>query len=267
VTVVGSREVPDADSPQRMVNEVTLQVVAKSGDHRPRTIVFGGPQEFVREQLRQLRIFAGQLVAATDCSFAVYDLATAKKRTHQYSSCSLALSPDASRVAFLELQHHFTPPQATGSILRVLDVVSVATYTVFPEASKVGPIGGPGSLLTTWEDDLAKVHDAAELHWSPDGKRLLFFCVHGLIGPDRAPQNQRAYLVTVELADLKQTRFTHQLIAKEQYQVAGAEPPKNSAPFFGDDVEWLPGGDAIRVTPPESRPWMKRDIVLKLPQR
>jgi hypothetical protein len=266
VTALASRQVPNGEFPNWQVNEVTLQVVAKRGDRGPRTILFGGPEEVVREDLRDLRVVSGQLIAATDCSFAVYDLASGSKRAHVYSSCSLALSPDGRRVAYVERLTHFMPAQATGSVIRVLDVVTLVTATVFPDPSEVSPIGGNGSLLSTWEDDLTKVHDAGALHWSPDSQRLVFFCIHGLAGHWAAPNDLRAYLVTVALADLKHTRFAHRPVVKEQYLLPGIEPPQGWVPLHMDAIEWLPDGGALHVIPRADQPWMRRDIVLTPPQ-
>jgi hypothetical protein len=266
VTVQSAREVRQAGNPGHLVNEVTLQVVAKDGKQRPQTILFGGPQEDVRETLLELKIAAGQLVAATDCSFAVFDLRTARKRAHVYSSCNVAVSPDGRRVAYTEFQPHFMPPQASGSVILVLDVVPLATHTVFPQASEVGLNGG--HLLSTWEDDLAKVHDAGELHWSPDGRTLLFFCIHGLAGPRMPQQEPHPYLVTVDLRDLAHSQFTHQEIARDRYLIPGAKLPDNRSWLFSPQgIEWLDGGAAVRVIPGPDAPWMKRDIVLKLPAR
>lgn len=266
VTVQSAREVPQAENPGHLVNEVTLQVVAKDGKQRPQTILFGGPQEDVREALLELKIAAGQLVAATDCSFAVFDLRTARKRAHVYSSCNVAVSPDGRRVAYTEFQPHFMPPQASGSVILVLDVVPLATHTVFPQASEVGLNGG--HLLSTWQDDLAKVHDAGEMHWSRDGRTLLFFCTHGFAGPSPPQQEPHPYLVTVDLRDLAHSKFTHQEIAKDRYLIPGAKLPDNLRWLFSPQgIEWLDGGAAVRVIPRPDSPWMKRDIVLKLPAR
>lgn len=262
VTVISTREVPQAAYPHNLRNEVSLLATDRVCKNPPRKILFGGPQEDVRDTLSALKAAAGQLIAATGCSFAVFDLRTGTKRAHVYSSCHVAVSPDGRRVAYVELQPHFMPPQAKGSVVRVLDVVPLATSTVFPNASEVSR---DPNLLSTWEDDLSKVHDAGPLHWSPDGRRLLFFCLHGLVGHWGGPLDLRSYLVTVELADLKHPRFAHQPIARDRYLRPGAEPPRNSFPLFDEAIEWLPGGAAVCVIPRPDASWMKRDIVFELP--
>ncbi len=264
VTVLSTREVPNAESPSRPVEEVVLQVVAKGSAKPPRTIVFGGPQEYVRESLRELKVASGQLLAVTDCSFAVFDLKTGKKRAHVYSSCNIAVSPDGERVAYVERRLQVTPPPAAGSVIRVLDVVPLATHTVFPEASRVS--AGGGGLLSTWDDDLGQVHSAGAMHWSPDGSKLLFFCIHGLATAGAPGQESRPFLVVVDLRDLAHSHFVHQPIAKDRYLLAGAELPKDRRVLFRPQgVEWLDGGAAVRVIPMPDAPWMRRDIVFNLP--
>jgi hypothetical protein len=263
VTVVATREVPFAENPNVQVKEVVLQVIAKGGATSPRTLIFGGPQEYVREDLRELKLADDQLIAATNCSLAVFDLKAGKKRAHVYSSCNISISPDGKRVAYVERQLHFTPPQASSSVVRVLDVGSLKTYTVFPDGPNLGPMSN--GLLTTWDDDLTQIHSAGQMYWSPDGGKLLFFCIHGDFGSRDLSQERQPYLVVVYLNDLAHSRYVHEPIAKGVYLTAGAEPKDRRYLFQVERIEWLAGGAAVRVLPKPDAPWMKRDIVLKLP--
>src|ERR1700739_3818271 len=136
VTVIAAREVPYAVMRATEVTEGVLQVGAKGGAKPPRTIIFGGPGEYVREPLRELKIVAGRLLAATECFCEVFDLETGKKLASEYSSCNIKMSPDGKQVAYVERQYHFTDPHASGSVVRLLDVSSLVTYTVFPDASR-----------------------------------------------------------------------------------------------------------------------------------
>src|ERR1700687_172745 len=223
VTLAEIRKVHSRRFPQVEIKQPVLRVIANDGRTPPRTLVLrGDPHDDYNfgADPDELRLVDSTLVVLSPTCFAVADLTTGRQQAFVFAAANIAASPDGRRVAYEEFQPHFTPPEATGSIIRVMDVASLAEYTVFPEASRTY---ASGDILLTWEDDLDKVHRAGSLHWSPDGRRLVFSCIHDVLNLRDPKVPVETYLVAIDLRDLRHSRYLHEPKAKEQYVLPGAE--------------------------------------------
>src|SRR5262249_28685363 len=151
--------------------------VTKKGASKPLTLTFGGPQMEVTGEIEALRVTGDRLLVVSEGALGIFDLSTGQRSKFVLTHDDPALSPDGKRVAYKEFQPRYTPPEAATTIVRVLDVPTLETSSVFPERSEI--TSGPNGGLIAWQGDPLLRHSVGKLFWSPEGQRLLFFCKHG----------------------------------------------------------------------------------------
>jgi len=127
---------------------------------------------------------------------------------------SPVISSDGFRIAYKILQRHFTPNEATGSIIGVFDVTLGKSVYAFPEQSRIirHP---PDHTIFTWEDHPAEIHNVHRIFWLPKDDGLVFVCTHyPYILGDRGPGEVTDYLVLVNVpARLEEFFFSHRPIS------------------------------------------------------
>lgn len=261
VAIESVREVPSSKAAHIRVKEYVLRLSSKDGKP-PVRVSFGGPERAVQDEIRTMTLVDEHLLVTTPTVIAVFDRRTGREEKFLDARPTATLSPNAERVAYKEFQPRFIAPEDSTTIVRVLDVRSLAVHSVFPEAEKITQ--GQFSDLVAPEDDPARRHIVtSELFWSPQGTRLLFFCTHFAGMPGE--QVVGNYVVVVELGrDLSESRFVHQEILPSSYRKPQAEKGRDSSRFSVGSVKWL-NEERVEVVPSTGQEWLKERIVLDLP--
>lgn len=242
-----------------VAREFVISVSAAAGSE-PRKLFFRGPGELIDpgEQPRA-EVVGERLVVYTRSVIALFDLASGDEIVDRVAAPGVAASADGRWLAFKVLQLPFTPPEATSSVVEVLDVSTAQVEPVFPQRSLIEPTQF-GRLLA-WIDTPSERHSAGDLVFSPDGTRLAFFCTH----QGEAETPAAVYLVVIDLSrGLAAARFTHQPFDWEAFLRPGVETAGRKLYFAVESLRWTEG-DILSVTTPPYARWLERELAVPLP--
>lgn len=262
ISIAAIRTVPAPGGQPGMVKQFTV-TLRPAGGGPARNFVVHGPDKLIDagEQPRA-EILGDRLLVLTEAVIAVFDLGSGEQLLDLAAAPVVAATADGRRAAFETLQHRFTPPEASSSVIQVLDVPSGAVEPVFPERSLIEPaqLGG----LLAWIDDPAERHSAGPLIFSPDGSRLAFFCHHGGDLAEGAPKE--VYLVVVDLpADLADSRFVHQRFDWKAYLRPRVAADVRDPYFDVESLSWSEDGE-LTVRTPLSTPWLEPEFTVPVPE-
>lgn len=254
-------EKDEFDNPKEL-KEFTVTVEAPTEEGEPQRFVVQGPDDFVNlEEQPRGKIVDSRLLVTTRALIAVFDLETGDQVLHVVAAPQVAVTDDGRRVAFETLQRRFTPPEASSSVIQVLDVPTLQVEPVFPQRSAISP-SQFGQLLA-WVDDPSNRHSAGKLFFSPDGSRLVFFCTHGGNQPD---VRQKVYLVVVDLSQgLDESCFIHRPFDWQEHLRPEIKLGDRRPYFDAESLEWR-DDDTLVVRPPHRARWLEDQIVVPLPE-
>lgn len=205
------------------------------------------------------QVVGDRLLVLTDAVIAGFDLGSGERVLDLVGAPEVVASSDGTRVAFETSQAPFTPPEASSSVIQVVDVASLTIEPVFPERSEIEP-SQFGSLLA-WIEDPAERHSAGRLVFSPDGSRLAFFCTHGGIHGEPAD----VYLTVVDLPDdLARSRFVHQPFDWKAHLRPRASAGERRPYFAVESVVWTED-DALVVRTPPYASWLEPELTVQVP--
>lgn len=260
VRIESVREVPFDGIANINVKEYGLRVEIPG--RKPVRIIFGGPGRDVTDEIEVTQIVGNRFLVTTERSAGVFELPSGRELLLVQADPVVTPSSDGHWVAYKESQRRFTPREAEGTIVNVVDVMSARSFSVFPEPEKISNVRpGETSERLVWEEDETARHIASgPLFWSPAATRLVFFCSHAGAGSVRDE-----FLVTVDLSrGPEKARFQHQLIPPGLYVKPGADPVEAAQRFAIESVAWQ-GEDAIEAHPPEYNDSQRERITLRLP--
>lgn len=245
-----------------MVREFTV-TLQKAGGGPVQSYVVQGPYKALdADEEPRARVVGDRLLVLTDAVIAVFDLGSGEQVLDLVGAPGVTVTGDGRRVAFETSQTPFTPPEASSSVIQVVDVPSLAVEPVFPERSAVEPsqLGTP----MTWIEDPAERHSAGQLVFSPDGLRLAFFCTHGGLEAGEAAE---VYLTVVDLPDdLARSRFIHQAFDWKAHLLPRVAAGERRLYFAVESVVWTEE-DALVVRAAPSAHWLEREFTVPVPER
>lgn len=253
------RTAPAPGDGRGQVKEIPV-TVERPGE-ATRRLVVRGPDELIDARATPRgEVVGDRLMVATPGLVAVLDLESGEPLLERVTGPQLAVGEDGRRVAFETLQRRFTPPEASSSVIQVIDVPALAVEPVFPERETIEP-SQFGQLLA-WVDDPEERHSAGPMAFSPDGGRLAFFCTHGGTRPDHPGE---VYLVVVDLAgDLSRSRFVHRPFDWRRHLRPGVAAGERPFYFAVETIRWS-GEETLTAEPPGYAHWLEREIAVPVP--
>jgi len=240
--------------------ELTVTVAPAQGGEPRRFVVRGPANRLDLDEHPTARVVGGRLLVLTRAVVAIFNLKSGEQILNQVAKPGVVASPDGKLVAFVALQRHFTPAEARSSVVEALDVASLAVVPVFPERSVIRPaqLGGP----LAWIEDPLERHSAGELVFSPDGRKVAFFCTHAPVEPDGL---QRVFLVVIDLSEgVAESRFVHVPFDWTAHLLPDAATGDRKPFFAVESVTWREDGTLLVHPPPYAR-WLEEEIVVPLP--
>ncbi len=258
VSVVESREMAHPLLPDLTIRQFVLEVRDESLGRTTR-VVWGDPDKRIRDDLSELVLHGDRLVLISRLGFGVLSLRTGEELAFT-RSLRATPSPDGGTVAYKTLVPRGVQAEATGDVLLLFDVDTLARRVVFPETDLVSE-GPEGAILVTQPDPAARYQIPGDLYWSPDGQRLAFFAKTGATGP---ASPVRDFVGTVDLSSgAHDARATLTEIPPESYLRADAEVGDHRILFQVDSAQWRDG--SLEVHLPKSHWWALESVVIDLP--
>lgn len=210
--------------------------VLEGGKAAPQRFVVSAPDKMLGSRERPTTYLVGsRLVVLTEAIIAVFDRLANQQVLDVVASPGVAATDDGRHLAYEALQRPFTSPEASGSVVVVVDVTTLERQAVFPEREAVR--AEPSGRFSVWEEDTAQRHAVELLAFSADGKRLAFLCRHGDLADPGGPRQE--YVGIVDLSrGLAASSFVHLPFDWRKHLKAGVELQGRQPFFAADSLRW-----------------------------